>query len=90
MIDKNKKKPKITKKYRKYHYIDIDKEIYICYTLSIKIEEMKGGQKMKKIVKVLLCLALVTILCIAPVMSNKGGPGPDDRPISYNMKSFKL
>lgn len=44
---------------------------------------------MKKIVKGLLCLALIAMLCFAPSVTN-AGPGPDDRPISYSIGIGKV
>ncbi len=41
---------------------------------------------MKKLIKVVLCLILVAMLSFAPKLTQgpgDGGPGPDDRPISY-------
>lgn len=43
----------------------------------------KGEYIMKKFFKLVLCLVLVAMLCFAPKATNRPGPGPDDRPISY-------
>jgi len=37
---------------------------------------------MKKLVKLVLCLALIAVAVFAPVGA-KEGPGPDDRPIGW-------
>lgn len=43
----------------------------------------KEDNKMKKFIKVVLCLVLLGMLCFAPKAVNDPRPGPDDRPISY-------
>lgn len=51
-----------------------------------KIGVFNKGDSMKKLIKVVLCLILVAMLSFAPKLTQgpgDGGPGPDDRPISY-------